>query len=137
MRCLKQTKYSSLAQLAEHLTVNQVVAGSSPAVGANNRKSRTQVRLFLLCDHCVVATNLSVKDMVRVLRHPPPSHSRLTSHRYTQLVTLLALGGFTRQKGYLILFNFATQQWEPKENTRPNVWCFSFAYPGARTNAFA
>ena len=27
-------KYSSLAQLAEHLTVNQVVAGSSPAGGA-------------------------------------------------------------------------------------------------------
>ena len=27
-------EYSSLAQLAEHLTVNQVVAGSSPAGGA-------------------------------------------------------------------------------------------------------
>ncbi len=26
--------YSELAQLAEHLTVNQVVAGSSPAFGA-------------------------------------------------------------------------------------------------------
>ena len=28
------TIYSELAQLAEHLTVNQVVAGSSPAFGA-------------------------------------------------------------------------------------------------------
>ena len=34
MRCLNQTIYSELAQLAEHLTVNQVVAGSSPAFGA-------------------------------------------------------------------------------------------------------
>ena len=31
---LTKTKYSELAQLAEHLTVNQVVAGSSPAFGA-------------------------------------------------------------------------------------------------------
>ena len=30
------TIYSELAQLAEHLTVNQVVAGSSPAGGAKN-----------------------------------------------------------------------------------------------------
>ena len=30
------SQYSSLAQLAEHLTVNQVVAGSSPAGGAKN-----------------------------------------------------------------------------------------------------
>ena len=29
--------YSSLAQLAEHLTVNQVVAGSSPAGGAKKK----------------------------------------------------------------------------------------------------
>ena len=40
--------YSSLAQLAEHLTVHQVVAGSSPAGGANNRKSRTQGSAFFV-----------------------------------------------------------------------------------------
>ena len=30
--------YSELAQLAEHLTVNQVVAGSSPAFGAIKKR---------------------------------------------------------------------------------------------------
>ena len=35
--------YSSLAQLAEHLTVNQVVAGSSPAGGARKKHLRKQV----------------------------------------------------------------------------------------------
>ena len=30
--------YSELAQLAEHLTVNQVVAGSSPAFGAKTER---------------------------------------------------------------------------------------------------
>ena len=30
--------YSELAQLAEHLTVNQVVAGSSPAGGAKKKQ---------------------------------------------------------------------------------------------------
>ena len=39
--------YSSLAQLAEHLTVNQVVAGSSPAGGAN-RGAPTKCAPFLL-----------------------------------------------------------------------------------------
>ena len=34
------TKYSSLAQSVEHLTVNQVVAGSSPAGGAKQRPHR-------------------------------------------------------------------------------------------------
>ena len=38
--------YSSLAQSVEHLTVNQVVAGSSPAGGAN--KETTQKGGFLL-----------------------------------------------------------------------------------------
>ena len=38
--------YSSLAQLAEHLTVNQVVAGSSPAGGAN--KETTQKGGFFI-----------------------------------------------------------------------------------------
>ena len=39
--------YSELAQLAEHLTVNQVVAGSSPAFGAK-KKSRPRVCFFFL-----------------------------------------------------------------------------------------
>ena len=33
--------YSELAQLAEHLTVNQVVAGSSPAFGANKKGTKS------------------------------------------------------------------------------------------------
>ena len=40
LRCPKQIKYSELAQLAEHLTVNQVVAGSSPAFGAKRTPKR-------------------------------------------------------------------------------------------------
>ena len=32
----KKTKYSSIAQLAERMTVNHDVAGSSPAGGANS-----------------------------------------------------------------------------------------------------
>ena len=35
-------KHSELAQLAEHLTVNQVVAGSSPAFGAKTKKTITR-----------------------------------------------------------------------------------------------
>ncbi len=38
--------YSYLAQLAEHLTVNQVVAGSSPAVGAKTKGHQIGVLLF-------------------------------------------------------------------------------------------
>ena len=33
---ISKIQYSSLAQSVEHLTVNQVVAGSSPAGGAKN-----------------------------------------------------------------------------------------------------
>ena len=40
--------YSYLAQLAEHLTVNQVVAGSSPAVGAK-REHQTECLVFFFC----------------------------------------------------------------------------------------
>ena len=43
--------YSELAQLAEHLTVNQVVAGSSPAFGAK-KKSRPRVCFFFLLCCC-------------------------------------------------------------------------------------
>ncbi len=35
---MRYPQYSELAQLAEHLTVNQVVAGSSPAFGAIKEK---------------------------------------------------------------------------------------------------
>ena len=45
----KETKlnYSSLAQSVEHLTVNQGVAGSSPAGGANKK------RTFVIRQKCV------------------------------------------------------------------------------------
>ena len=39
--------YSELAQLAEHLTVNQVVAGSSPAGGASRAKASHLACFFL------------------------------------------------------------------------------------------
>ena len=49
-RCdaLNKTKYSELAQLAEHLTVNQVVAGSSPAGGAKKKRHDNSCLFFLL-----------------------------------------------------------------------------------------
>ena len=46
MRCLNQTIYSELAQLAEHLTVNQVVAGSSPAFGAKKNPRPIGLRVL-------------------------------------------------------------------------------------------
>ena len=47
-RCdaLIQIKYSELAQLAEHLTVNQVVAGSSPAFGAKKNPRPIGLRVL-------------------------------------------------------------------------------------------
>ena len=39
--------YSSLAQSVEHLTVNQGVAGSSPAGGANKKRDHQRWSLFL------------------------------------------------------------------------------------------
>ena len=49
-------RYSSLAQLAEHLTVNQVVAGSSPAGGAKTKKP-DPVSGFLFCFPLLVQAN--------------------------------------------------------------------------------
>ena len=43
----RSTQYSSLAQSVEHLTVNQVVAGSSPAGGAKEKADRFSGLLFL------------------------------------------------------------------------------------------
>ena len=40
--------YSELAQLAEHLTVNQVVAGSSPAFGAKKNPRPSGLRVLFL-----------------------------------------------------------------------------------------
>ena len=48
LRCPEQIKYSELAQLAEHLTVNQVVAGSSPAFGAKTKRHELSSCLFVL-----------------------------------------------------------------------------------------
>ena len=50
--------YSELAQLAEHLTVNQVVAGSSPAFGA---KTKNQVKYSYLAQ---LAEHLTVNQVV-------------------------------------------------------------------------
>ena len=48
----EKRKYSSIAQLAEHMTVNHRVAGSSPAGGAKNRHSSTEeCRFYLLPLH--------------------------------------------------------------------------------------
>ena len=82
--------YSYLAQLAEHLTVNQVVAGSSPAVGA--KKKDLKRGLFFL-DH-QRREPIFFKDMIPP-SVPPPSNSRSVSLEHS-LRELLSLGGFTR-----------------------------------------
>ena len=46
--------YSELAQLAEHLTVNQVVAGSSPAFGAKKSKSKDLDFLYQICKNLII-----------------------------------------------------------------------------------
>ena len=46
LRYCKYIKYSSVAQLVEQLTVNQLVAGSSPARGANNYPVSFKSELF-------------------------------------------------------------------------------------------
>ena len=42
--------YSSVAQLVEQLTVNQLVAGSSPARGANYPTFSNLAALFNICN---------------------------------------------------------------------------------------
>ena len=44
-----QRGYSSLAQSVEHLTVNQVVAGSSPAGGATKKPNAYALGFFERC----------------------------------------------------------------------------------------
>ena len=49
LRFILRLKYSSLAQSVEHLTVNQVVAGSSPAGGARKKHLPKQVLFSTMC----------------------------------------------------------------------------------------
>ena len=51
-------KYSSLAQSVEHLTVNQVVAGSSPAGGAKKETKEFSLVSFLIFQEWPKHTNL-------------------------------------------------------------------------------
>ena len=46
--CNRLTQYSSLAQSVEHLTVNQVVAGSSPAGGAKKETKDSFLGFFFV-----------------------------------------------------------------------------------------
>ena len=50
LRYCKYIKYSSVAQLVEQLTVNQLVAGSSPARGANYPTFSNFEVLFNICN---------------------------------------------------------------------------------------
>ena len=53
MSCAQHTAkhkgYSCVAQLAERSTVNRMVAGSSPAAGAINHRSRGGFLLYKFC----------------------------------------------------------------------------------------
>ena len=55
----------------------------------------------------LVSQVLLRRDLNR-LRRPPPSHSRLSSPRYTRLAILLALGGFASSKTIFNRFCLAT-----------------------------
>ena len=66
--------YSSLAQLAEHLTVNQVVAGSSPAGGANKKTIKRWSFLF-----ATLGLEPMLKHTVRDTRSPFPKYGRCAS----------------------------------------------------------
>ena len=54
-------QYSELAQLAEHLTVNQVVAGSSPAFGAKTKRPSND-GLFVLLSKCLLLLSSKLFD---------------------------------------------------------------------------
>ena len=58
--------YSSLAQSVEHLTVNQVVAGSSPAGGAKKDKSK-DLSFFIHCESNGISSRFRVY-LIRFLR---------------------------------------------------------------------
>ena len=137
-RCvaLIKTKYSELAQLAEHLTVNQVVAGSSPAFGAIKETARTKFVRFLLLlrllwrkrahvsDCCDGRSPSPCKGVRAHKRHnnwashqrplvpasqPLKSYGQLTSPRYARLVIFPTLLREFRSKRYLIVLNFIPQ----------------------------
>ena len=110
-------QYSELAQLAEHLTVNQVVAGSSPAFGAIKEPHELcSCGFFLLqCGRLTIefATQMLVPPSV-----PLQSYGQLTSLRYAQLVTFPTLWRELRQKQYLIVFTSFPSIWSQKQKTR-------------------
>ena len=62
--------FSSLAQLAEHLTVNQVVAGSSPAGGAKKKRHEHSCLFLFVVLTLKARTNLSSKDEVPLRATP-------------------------------------------------------------------
>ena len=102
--------YSSLAQLAEHLTVNQVVAGSSPAGVANKKTIKRWSFLF-----ATLGLEPMLKHMFRTKGVPLQSHSRKLSPRYTQLYLLLALWRKLRLKQLSTVFFLVSQQGEPEK----------------------
>ena len=68
-------QYSELAQLAEHLTVNQVVAGSSPAFGAKTKRPSFD-GLFVLLFKCSLSPAL-VPPLVPLHVNPQSSYFAL------------------------------------------------------------
>ena len=72
-RCDLYSKYSSLAQSVEHLTVNQGVVGSSPTGGAKQRKPPDAVVFFVF---------LPLSDFHRrLLRRTARARSALTASK--------------------------------------------------------
>ena len=59
--------YAPLAQLAEHLTLNQAVRGSNPwwrTYNANNDKGLQRCRSFVVCGHSLGATPVLLRSWV-------------------------------------------------------------------------
>ena len=97
--------YSELAQLAEHLTVNQVVAGSSPAFGAKTKAD--QIGLLLFCPNA----GYSPATAGSFFAATPVVWSR--DFVLFKLASLPTLWRKLRQKQYSIVFILVSQHSEP------------------------
>ena len=96
------TIYSELAQLAEHLTVNQVVAGSSPAFGAKTKKTITR------WSFCFARNAGYSPETVVPASQPLKSYARLTAPYQVQglLLSLLCWENFGENNYQLFSSSF-------------------------------
>ena len=100
-----------------------------PAFGAIKEPHEPSSCGFFFCSNADISPSEFASQMLVPPVVPLKSHSRLTSFRYTQLVTLLALLREFRIKWYSIILRFIPQQSEPKKNHTTQVRVASFLAP--------